>query len=636
MNIGAVMLIGYLLYRFAKKKNAATSEVDRTVSEAEYSFRTIILSVLTIVAYFTLVFEVIVVCQPYLERIGLVWVRDSCFFIVSIILPLIVVRCGPPWLAWRLLRHLRHPLPARCAFWLTPGERKPALIGFARLIVASMGKDPFFSGEPPSALKKKLRVFFMLGEPGSPGDLDAWAVAARALHAEISGDPEKAARYLGFYDLFARRAQVPRFVRIFAFEQLALHAARREDWSAVARRAAFGSGRGMPLLRLLARAHLSGNVNRVLLLFCWIISPCRVATYPYLRSVLRRQGVTAAQTVPDMPDESFPVMHLRLLREAAEGRPIPLAQVVDLAVSWQSLLTPESYATYLARGLVAGARDSHGAIDAIPHELLTELEELVSAGTGDLPVEILDNWEDWRETLAGALILRLRNRLFSNVEDFAEQFFPDEDEETPPLLQCWERWLAMQDATERLGSLMGVDDLATAWYGGLQINAWNGACRVYNAYGKKSTWVSFAMFTWLVRVADKVGDEEAARVNRDNAALCGLPRYTTLEAFQEVPKRISRWLPERILRVCSGVWWRREMPRFWKIICTAALNRITVVLPLGGTLITVVILSAIWSFSDVFIGSLVALPLVVSGFVLLYLVAMRIEQKTRNKREDPS
>jgi hypothetical protein len=557
MNIGAVMLIGYLLYRFAKKKNADTSEVDRTARESEYSFRTVILSVLTIIAYFALVFVVIAVCLPYQDRIGLVWIRESCFFIVSIIIPLIVVRCGPPWLAWRLLRHLRHPLPARCVFWLTPGERKPALIGFACLIVASFGKDPFSSGEPLSALKKKLRVFFLLDELDPQGDLDAWAVAARALHAEISGDPEKAARYLGFFDLFARRAQVPRLVRIFAFEQLALHAARREDWSAVARRAAFGSGRGMPLFRLLARAHLSGNVNRVLLLFCWIIAPCRVATYPYLRSLLRHQGVTAAQTAPDSPDESFPVMHLRLLREAAEGRPIPLTQVVDLAVSWQSLLTTESYATYLARGMAVGARDSHGAIDGIPQELLTELEELASAGTGDLPVEILENWEEWRETLAGALILRLRNRLFSNVEDFAEQFFHDEDEPAPPLLQCWERWLAMHDATERLGSLMGVDDLATAWYGGLQINAWNGACRVFNAYGKKSVWISYAMFTWLVRVADKVGDEEAARVNRDNAALCGLPQFTTLEAFLEVPKRISGWLPEGLLRACSRAWWRR-------------------------------------------------------------------------------
>jgi len=397
----------------------------------------------------------------------------------------------------------------------------------------------------------------MLDEPGSQGDLDAWAVAARALHAEISGDPEKAARYLGFFDLFARRAQVPRLVRIFAFEQLALHAARRKDWNAVARRAAFGSGRSMPLLRLLARAHLSGNVNRVLLVFCWIIAPCRVATYPYLRALLLPHGVTAAQAAPDSPEESFSVRHLRLLREAAEGRPIPLTQVVDLAVSWQSILTTESYATYLARGMVVGARDSQGAIDGIPQQLLTELEELASAGTGDLPVEILENWEAWRETLAGALILRLRNRLFSDVEDFAEQFFHDEEEQAPPLLQCWERWLAMHDATERLGSLMGVDDLATAWYGGLQINAWNGACRVFNAYGKKSTWVSYAMFTWLVRVADNVGDEEAARVNRNNAALCGLPRYTTLEACLEVPKRVSGWLPERIMRVCSRAWWRR-------------------------------------------------------------------------------
>jgi len=72
MNIGAVMLIGYLLYRFTKKKNADTVEVDRTVRVSEYSFRTVILSVLTILAYFALVFGVITV---YLCRIrtGSAW-----------------------------------------------------------------------------------------------------------------------------------------------------------------------------------------------------------------------------------------------------------------------------------------------------------------------------------------------------------------------------------------------------------------------------------------------------------------------------------------------------------------------------------------------------------------------------------
>jgi hypothetical protein len=636
MNFGAIVLLGYLYYRYSKKKgDAGTGAVIATAGQ-QYSFRTVLVSVLTVTVFFSSMFYLLEACQPYLTWIGLEWVRDVCAFTVSIIVPIIVLRCGPPWLAWRILRPLRHPFPARFIFWFTPGQRKSALVGFTRLVVASSGKDPFYSGQPSSSLKKRLRVFFMLDEQGVQGDLDAWAVAAAALQAEIAGDPEKAGRYIDSFGLLARRSQVPRLVRIFAFEQFALHAARRGDWERVAGCAAFGTGRSMPLLRLLARGHLSGQVNRVLLFFCWFIAPCRIATFPLLRSLLAQRKILDARTVEESPVESFPLSHLRLLKDAADGSQIGLAPVLSLALAWQSMLTSESYAMTLARGMELGARDSQGTVDAIPQALLDELEELAVAGSGTLPVEILENWEEWRETLAGAVIVRLRNRLFCAVEDSASQFFRDEEEQVPLLLQCWEQWLAMHAATERLGALMGMEDVATAWYGGLQINAWNGACRVFNTYGKDSAWISYCMFTWVVTVAEKIGDEEAAKVNRKNAAVCGIPEFTTFEAFLELPKKVFVSLLNIIKRVFSLSWWQWITPRIWKNVHKAVLNRITIVLPLGGIVIAVILLSSIWSFGDVFIGSLVGLPVVVTVFVLLYLLAMRIEKKHRKDAADPS
>ncbi|SJZ36861.1 hypothetical protein SAMN02745119_00278 [Trichlorobacter thiogenes] len=386
----------------------------------------------------------------------------------------------------------------------------------------------------------------------------------------------------------------------------------------------------MPLLRLLARGHLTGSCNRALLVLYWIIAPCRLATFPYLRSLLSPQKSSDVQTVTP-PDETFQIAHLRLLNDAAEGRPIELAQVLSIAAAWQSTFTSESYAATLARGMEVGARDSHGVADAIPEELLAELEELVAVATGGLPEELLENWEEWRETLVGTLVIRLRSRLFQKLEESADHFFDGDAEQAPPLLQCWDTWLAMHDATERLGYLMGTEDVATAWYGGLQITAWNGACRVSNTYGSKGNWISYLMFSWVVRVADIVEDAEAARVNRNNAATCGIPLYTTFESFLRLPLRIYKWFLGCLMRVCSFAWWGRETPRFLLNIRSALVNRITIVLPAGGAVVAVSIFLSLWSFSDLIVSSLMGLPILVAGIALLYILALRIEKKRQRE-----
>ena len=623
MNIGAILLIMYLFSRFFKNKDT-TSSVSTSVGQ-ESSSRTITVSVLSVVLFFIVTYVIMVNCQSHLDQIRSNWLRDIASFLVYIVIPITLIRCGPPWLAWRVLRHLGHALPARIIFWFTPGEGKSDLIGFARLVEASGGHDLTATKPPPSTLRKRLRVFFMLGEQELQGDLDAWAVAAHALYAEISGDPQKAGHYIHSFNLLARSSQAPRLVRIFAFEQFALHAAKRGAWGTVANYAAFGAGRSMPLLRLLAKGHITGTCNWALLALYWIIAPCRLATFPYLRSLLSPQRSSDAQAATPS-DETFQVAHLRLLSDAAEGRPIELVQVLRLAAAWQSALTSESSAAILARGMEVGARDSRGVADAIPEELLAEMEELVAVATGGLPEDIFVNWEEWRETLVGTVVMRLRSRLFQKLEESSAKFFDDDAEHAPPLLQCWDTWLAMHDATERLGYLMGTEDVATAWYGGLQITAWNGACRVSNTYGSKGNWISYLMFSWVVRIADIVEDEEAARVNRNNAATCSIPLYTTFESFLRLPQRIYKWFLGCLMRVCSFAWWGRETPRVLFNIRTALLNRVTIVLPVGGAILALSILSYIWSFSDVVVGSLMGLPALIAGIALLYILALRIEK----------
>lgn len=617
MNLGVIMLIGYLVYRSYGKQQAGTAAAN--TATVQFPWRTITVSVLTFSVFFAGVFLQLEWLQPYIDRIGSSFLRDVAPVTVYFLFPILVLRCGLPWFAWRVCRHLRHPLPARFVFWFTPGERRAALAGFARLVAASCGRHPVSAQPHRSALRKKLREFFLLEDEGARVEVDAWTVAALAVHAAVCGNARQAERYLDSFDQL-RRVQIPGLVRVFAFEWLALHAAKRGDWWSVARLARFGTGRSTLLIRELAAAHLSGRARRPLLLLGWIVAPCRIATFPLLRGLLQAEAVASAA---EASAQSFQVEHLRLLRDAAEGREIGLATVLSLASAWQEKLTAESQAELLARGMVVEARDAQGAVAAISETLLAQLEELAAGGVGLMPMEVWENWEEWQDTLVGTVVLRLRNRLFVQLEEAALRFHGDDDEEVPPLLQCWEHWLALRDATERLGTLMGKDDVATAWYGGLRDQAWNGACRVFNTYGKQSAWVSHLMFGWVATVAEKLGDEEAAEVNRRNVDVCGIPVRSTFEALVLLARRVS----DGLLRACSVSWWQSAARGFAGKLRAALLERITIVLPVGGTIVIVTVLSSIWSFSDVFVGSLLGLPAVLVGVAVLYLLALRIEKR---------
>ncbi len=630
MSSFSVVLIIYLFYHFSAKKNDGAAVTANVFANSSTSNRFISLSVLTVTIFFATVFFLSEAFGPHLNRVTPLWLSNIIACALYLILPIALLRNGPPWLAWRVVRHLRSPLLVRIAFWFTPGEKRSDLVGFARLVAASYGCNPVPSALPdaPSGWRQKLRVFFMMRATSAEKTIDHWAVAALALYAEVSGDPLKADRYVRSFDIISRHRQIPRLVRIFAFEALAWQAARRGDWEAVLSRTRLGTGRSMPLLRMLACGHLSGQVNKPLLWLAWLLAPSRITSFSYVQSLVAQPKLKA----PVPANQTLQIEHLQLLRNAAEGKPVELTHVLTLAMNWQKQLTAETHAKLLARGLELGVREVHVVTELIPQTLLSELEELAAEARGKLPDEIVANWDEWQQTLAGDIVVRLRNRLFARLETAAEDFLIGPDEPPPPLRECWERWLTMQEATERLGTLMGIDDLSTAWYGGLRLTAWNGACRVYNHYGAESAWVGHIMFSWVVKMAEKTGDQDAAEVNRNNVLQCGIQHDSTLEALQLKTRRAWRGMGRAIGKSLSAAWWKSSFTSVVRKINATVRGQITIILPCGGTLLIVALLFYLRSYEEVFTGLFIGLPLAIGGFALLYLVALRIEKNVRRTR----
>jgi hypothetical protein len=86
-------------------------------------------------------------------------------------------------------------------------------------------------------------------------------------------------------------------------------------------------------------------------------------------------------------------------------------------------------------------------------------------------------------------------------------------------LEEWEDWLRFRQLIERLEALAGAEALQTAWHDGVQFAAWNWPFELEKAHGSRATWMCHVMYVWVADMAEKVGDEEAARVNRNNAKI---------------------------------------------------------------------------------------------------------------------
>ena len=338
-----------------------------------------------------------------------------------------------------------------------------------------------------------------------------WLAVAAVVREERRRDLERMALFEEGIEKLPRNAPFPRSLRVVGGEALARLALLRGDWPAVARRARLGRGRGVLLMRLLARTHLGRPVPPFILWTAWLLSPGRRESRPWVRKAIQGVGKGEEATLPAAPSPWLE--HLRLLSDAAAGRPVPVEAVARLAASWEEELTAARQAPWIARGLELGARSPSAACDELRREVLDGLQAMIGAGRGDWP-------ETGGEGLAAELGRRCRDRLFDSIH---RRVLPFQDGEPTrsfgPPMEEWGEWLALRRDVQRLAELCGPAAVATAWHGGLRLAACNWPVFLERRYGPRVMWATHVMHGWAARLARETSDDDIQRLCGRNLAL---------------------------------------------------------------------------------------------------------------------
>lgn len=404
----------------------------------------------------------------------------------------------PHWLAWRILGPAGLPGPGRLVLWIAP-------------------HGPGASGE--GALDLFSAVYGRSWDP-RPARTSAWTAVALAAKAEAEGDPERADALLALLAEVEKPVRIPRRVLSYGIEILAWAAARRGDWQGVLRRVEPGRGRGVLLLRLLARARVGESVSARDLWLAWLVAPGRRKSLPFLRAALEGEPRVASEERPPRGDEPLPglergawLLHLHLLANAAEGRVVAARALERLAAAWEESLADAAQARLVARGLELGVRDPGLVVGSLREAVIAELETLAGLVRG--------SWQPPEEEdgLLAEVHRRRVDRLFDDVERALEGF-PEEGGMTRDFaspLEELERWLLLRGAVERLEAEAGPDALETAWYDGLRIAACNWPVLLGEHHGEDAVWASYVMHLWSAKLALRMDDEEIAELSGDNS-----------------------------------------------------------------------------------------------------------------------
>jgi hypothetical protein len=400
---------------------------------------------------------------------------------------------GPAWASWRIARPLGLPRLSRFLFWWYPLAGRSDRRGYARLVAAALRRP-------------------MPRDEKDKGGAGAWSTCAAALQAERVGDVERAERLVSGLARLPKQASFPRGARMFGIEALCQAAADRKDWEAVRRRAALGRGRAVRLLSLLATARTTGLVSPLRLWSAWLLAPSRRHSVILVRAALRAEpprvtGPTLLREPLARREGPFG-LHMALLAESALGRPVPAQDLGRLVREWETRLGALDEARLRARGLELGARGASAAATSIRRSVLDQLDALAAAAPQPLPPT--DG-----PAIAGELAQRSRDRLYRALEPFLARSRQDFKDLASPLRE-WEDWLRFRDAAEAIESRLGTEGLRTAWQSGLRTTAWNWPCKLLSAHDRHGAWASLVMFSWVAAVGEKLGDAEAASVNRKN------------------------------------------------------------------------------------------------------------------------
>lgn len=401
------------------------------------------------------------------------------------------VTVGGHFTAWRICRPLRLRFLGRLFLRLGPHSTAGKMHGRLLVYDAAFGH----------------------GKLSLVAQADPWSTCASALYAEQAGNPREASRWIDGLLAVPLGPSLPGSLRRHGGELLAEAAAARGDWAETARRASFGRGRGARFWRLVARAHLQGDVSPAVLCCAFLLAPQRKSRRRWLEAALARPRQGPAEPFGPVDGRGGPwKRHLQRLQEAAQGKQPSLPAVLEVARLWDEALAPAGAAQFQARGLELGNARPAQTFSRLRDEIVADLTTLARGTRGSWP-------EGPRHGLVAELYLRLHDEGAEAIDAIARTRRADKRGDLGYALDEWRLWLRFRAATEELASRFGESALRNAWYGGAQLAAWNWPCHLLDLHGKKSAWACHVMFRWATEIAERCGDDEAARVNRKNSAV---------------------------------------------------------------------------------------------------------------------
>lgn len=436
--------------------------------------------------------------------------RGGAFVLPVVILPCFLLFPGLPWLVWRCLGPMGAAGLGQGVLLLTAFWRQPDRPGARALFTAV-----YRPASQPSRLEE---------EWASP-----WTAIARIVRLERSGDLQRAERLAAGLAALPAKAWGSRRLRQEGIEALAVSAARRGDWPAVARRSVYGRGRRLGFLRRLARFHQNGGgaPSGFLRVLAWL-APGRAENRAWLDAAA---ASSPPVSLPLSASGELPWQaHLVLLARATSATPPPMTAVAALAAGWEEPLGAAGRGRCLARGLELEARAPAEVFHRLRESIVADLQGLMELADGRWP-DADDDTESWEEdeeerelTLAAELALHHHNRLFEQIRRRSAPFLGSAAEDQParpcaaPLAQ-WEEWMALRRDVDRLEAFAGFEAVETAWYTGLRIAACNWPVELEQSHGIRAKGATYGMHVWSAELAARVGDEEIAELSQGNAKL---------------------------------------------------------------------------------------------------------------------
>jgi hypothetical protein len=367
---------------------------------------------------------------------------------------------------------------------------------------------------------------------GSPGDAAAWIegrferagrrgvaeIVASGLLADGRGDRDEARRMIASVVELDGRIP-PRHARALAVEWCAAEAASRGRWDAVREICrATHTTRCARFVEAVAARLLGDPIDDRSLRWRWLIAPHRRANLPLLRRALRAEPPPVDEPdAPVVPTPGRPAdphraaleLHARVVAAARASR----SDLDALVAAWErALLDPDVSHVVSLRARELGARVD--AIARLGESVERDLVEIARRGR----IAVGEPGGDVVSPLLLRVTRRLHNRLLDEIELAADALLVRvRAKRALPVHLEWRDWLQLRDRIEQAVALTG-DDLRRLAFSAANESLCALAVWLWNDRQHKAH--AHAMFCWLLREAEAVGDEAAIALHKRNVE-CG-------------------------------------------------------------------------------------------------------------------